>query len=150
MAWGPKFWRSRTFGGIALIGSIRLCISIMNHPLNSIALDILAARITITDYGDFLIVDIPGVTEPSEAECTAVFKQAGQQQTTVAFHDSLVSRLQCTTPPLDEDEELEISRQIEAYARKDLKADSCPPCYSLHLDIPFQNLPKENAPIISY
>ena len=55
------------------------------------------------------------------------------------------------TPPLDEEEELEDSRQREAQARPELEADGCPPCYPPDIDIPMlRNPPEEYRAIVAY
>ncbi|KAL9118737.1 MAG: hypothetical protein Q9187_004713, partial [Circinaria calcarea] len=54
------------------------------------------------------------------------------------------------TPPLDEEEENEESRLLEAQGRKELENDGCPPCYPPDLEIPLQNPPEKYQPIIGY
>ena len=51
---------------------------------------------------------------------------------------------------MDEDEENEESRTLEAQARKDLEDEGCPPCYPPDLDIPLQNPPEKYQAIIKY
>ena len=59
-------------------------------------------------------------------------------------------RRRCITPPLDEEEENEESRLLEAQARKELENDGCLPCYSLDLEFPLRNPPEKYQPIIGY
>lgn len=54
------------------------------------------------------------------------------------------------TPPLDEEEENEESRVLEAQARKELENEGCPPCYPPDLDIPLRNPPEKYQAIIWY
>ena len=54
------------------------------------------------------------------------------------------------TPPLDEEEENEESRVLEAQAREELENEGCPPCYPLDLDIPLRNPPEKYQAIIGY
>lgn len=47
----------------------------------------------------------------------------------------LIARSRCLTPPLDEDEETELSKSLELDARLALERDGCPPCYPSGLDL---------------
>ncbi len=40
------------------------------------------------------------------------------------------------TPPLDDEVEDNESREMEAEARKTMKTEGCPPCYSAYLEVP--------------
>lgn len=54
------------------------------------------------------------------------------------------------TPPVDEDEKNEESRQFEAKARKELEDTGCPPCYPPDLDITLRNVPQKFQAIVGY
>ncbi|GAB0138367.1 hypothetical protein EsDP_00006602 [Epichloe bromicola] len=113
----------------------------------------LASRTIIKEYGDitFVIppsastfhpadvqpgnsmVTIPGCSKLPESERAAVFAQA-----------------QCLTPPLDEDEETELSKSLELDARLTLERDGCPPCYPSGLEIPLHRPPEKYKAIVQY
>ena len=54
------------------------------------------------------------------------------------------------TPPLDEEEENEESRLLEAQARKELENDGCSPCYPPDLEVPLRDPPGKYRSIIGY
>ncbi|KAK5651040.1 hypothetical protein OQA88_1062 [Cercophora sp. LCS_1] len=55
------------------------------------------------------------------------------------------------TPPLNEEEENQESRLLEAQVRQDLLEDGCPPCYPPNLEIPLRPpFPAECQAIIDY
>jgi hypothetical protein len=54
------------------------------------------------------------------------------------------------TPPLDEEEENEESRSLEAQARQTLETEGCPPCYPSDLEIPLRNVPENYRAIVEY
>ncbi|KJZ75272.1 hypothetical protein HIM_05466 [Hirsutella minnesotensis 3608] len=64
--------------------------------------------------------------------------------------ETLADRLRWITPPIDEDEETELSRSLEAKSRNDLENDGCPPCYPPELEFPFRDPPQRYKPIIEY
>ncbi|KJZ70485.1 hypothetical protein HIM_10114 [Hirsutella minnesotensis 3608] len=61
-----------------------------------------------------------------------------------------ILRFSCMTPPLDEEEENELTRSLEAKARTALEQDGCPPCYPRDIDVPLRDLPNQYKPIIEY
>lgn len=54
------------------------------------------------------------------------------------------------TTPVDDEEENEETRLLEAQARKGLENEGCPPCYPSYLDILLRAPPEEYQTIISY
>ncbi|KAI9681959.1 MAG: hypothetical protein M1817_000013 [Caeruleum heppii] len=123
----------------------------MNSPPNS-SMDDMIARATLDNFSVFSILTVPGIERLSESEQVAVAKKAEQRLVSSAplDPDALRSRLQSITPPLDQEEEDEEARMLEAQARKHLESDGCPACYPPHLDVPVRNPPEEYKQIIEY
>ncbi|QPG95331.1 hypothetical protein C2857_000165 [Epichloe festucae Fl1] len=141
----------------------------MDAPVDY-SIDDLASRTIIKEYGDitFVIppsastfhpadiqpgssmVTIPGCSMLPESERAAVFAQAQLQQMLGCDGSSLSSRLRCLTPPLDEDEEAELSKSLELDARLALERDGCPPCYPSGLEIPLHRPPEKYKAIVQY
>ncbi|OAA57008.1 hypothetical protein SPI_07389 [Niveomyces insectorum RCEF 264] len=96
-------------------------------------IDSLAARTIIQEYDTFSMVIIPEYSTLSQAE---------RAEITLKARD--------VTPPIDQEEEDEESRALEAQARQELENDGCPTCYPPNLIVPLQNVPEEHQPIVDY
>ncbi|KJZ70471.1 hypothetical protein HIM_10143 [Hirsutella minnesotensis 3608] len=64
--------------------------------------------------------------------------------------EALADRLRWITPPIVEEEELELSRSVEATSRNALESEGCPPCYPPEFEFPYRDTPRRYKPIIEY
>lgn len=125
--------------------------STMNTPAES-HLDELARLTKIVDYGDMLVVTIPGDDDLSKEEQMQIIHKAQQLQAGKSLDaDRLIAALRDVTPPLDEEKEKEESIWREGEARQNLEADGCPPCYPPDVDIySLQDTSEPCRAILSY
>ncbi|KAI0426211.1 hypothetical protein F5Y09DRAFT_345941 [Xylaria sp. FL1042] len=98
------------------------------------------------------IATVPNSEGLSPEELCQIVQRAQQLQAGSAVEaDRLRAALRDVTPPLDEEEEREISRQLENEARRKLEAEGCPPCYPPDVDIhSSEELPDSCRAIVDY
>ncbi|KAI0101719.1 hypothetical protein GGR51DRAFT_529083 [Nemania sp. FL0031] len=114
-------------------------------------IDNLAAQTTLEEHGDVGFIVIPNVELLTEDQRNAVWQRAEQRlMQAPPINEALVARLQDMTPPPDQEEADEETRQGEAKARRELEQEGCPPCYPATLEVPLRNPPDEYRGIVEH
>ncbi|KAI1271409.1 hypothetical protein F5Y07DRAFT_383065 [Xylaria sp. FL0933] len=123
----------------------------MASPVDS-RFDELALRTTFDHGGSFSLATVPDSEGLSPEDLCLIVQRAQQLQAGSGVEaDRLQEALRDVTPPLDEEEEREISRRLEAEARQKLEAEGCPPCYPPDVDVhSSQELPDSCRAIVKY